>query len=384
MSKVLIQESTLSAIGNAIRSKDGSSALINPTQMATAIENIPSGGGGDIPAEALVLTGDCGYMFNAGKWDWFINQYGRQITTNNLNDCTNMFANCRLESIPFEFNSNNNPSMRVYNMFSNANRLTVAPYINGKIDNTYYMFQYCLRLETIPEDWADRIDWSALANGSATHQVYGMFNGCRRLRRIPENVWRGFDNLNVSQTSGTYYPYGYFISGCSLLNEARNIPVVSRNNNQTNTSNIFNSAYGDNYLLKSLTFKTNEDGTPQVARWKAQSLQLHLNIGWCKYDDDVVTYGLTMATKITDDASYQALKDNPDAWTTDIAYSRYNHDSAVETINSLPDTSAVGGGNTIHFKRDAGSATDGGACGDLTEEEIAVAAAKGWTVSLAN
>lgn len=64
----------------------------------------------------------------------------------------------------------------------------------------------------------------------------------------------------------------------------------------------------------------------------------------------------------------------------------YNHDSAVETINSLPDTSAylasAGGTNTIKFKGDSGSATDGGAINTLTEEEIAVATAKGWTVTL--
>lgn len=39
-----INESTLTAIGNAIRSKTGGSALINPEDMATEIESIPSGG----------------------------------------------------------------------------------------------------------------------------------------------------------------------------------------------------------------------------------------------------------------------------------------------------------------------------------------------------
>lgn len=74
-----------------------------------------------------------------------------------------------------------------------------------------------------------------------------------------------------------------------------------------------------------------------------------------------------------------------DSWTTQREYSRYNHDSAVRTINSLPDTSeyleTAGGSNTICFKGDAGSLTDGGAINTLTEEEIAVAAAKGWTIT---
>ena len=80
------------------------------------------------------------------------------------------------------------------------------------------------------------------------------------------------------------------------------------------------------------------------------------------------------------------LKNDPDWFTCNVAYSRYNHDSAVATINSLPDTSAylatAGGTNTIKFKGAAGEKTDGGAINTLTAEEIAVAAAKGWTVTL--
>jgi len=93
--------------------------------------------------------------------------------------------------------------------------------------------------------------------------------------------------------------------------------------------------------------------------------------------------------RVTDAASYEALK-NQDEWYTSLPeYSRYNHDSAVRTINSLPDTSAylatAGGTNTIKFENatNKGSATDGGAIADLTAAEIAVATAKGWTVVLA-
>jgi hypothetical protein len=79
------------------------------------------------------------------------------------------------------------------------------------------------------------------------------------------------------------------------------------------------------------------------------------------------------------------LKDDPDWFTCDVAYSRYNHDSAVATINSLPDTSEFllecEGYNQITFNGAAGSNTDGGAISNLTEAEIAVAAAKGWTVT---
>lgn len=44
MSEVLIQESTLSAIGDAIRSKTGSTNLMSPAEMVTAIDGITVGG----------------------------------------------------------------------------------------------------------------------------------------------------------------------------------------------------------------------------------------------------------------------------------------------------------------------------------------------------
>ena len=94
----------------------------------------------------------------------------------------------------------------------------------------------------------------------------------------------------------------------------------------------------------------------------------------------------TSKNLIKDDITYQTFKDDPNTWTGKLEYAFYNHDSAVETINSLPDTSAFltekGGTNTIKFTGKAGSKTDGGAINTMTAEEIAVAAAKGWTVTL--
>lgn len=126
-----------------------------------------------------------------------------------------------------------------------------------------------------------------------------------------------------------------------------------------------------------------DENTPYTRNWTSQNIDLATTaMGWSDRTSNQISYGFTEETRITDDASYQLLKDNSDSWTTDPTYSRYNHDSAVRTINSLPDCSASGGTNTITFKGISGSKTDGGAINTLTEEEIAVATAKGWTVSL--
>lgn len=55
MSKVFIEESTLTAIGNAIRAKEGSTALIAPGNMATKIANLPTGGGEPVTTDDMVI-----------------------------------------------------------------------------------------------------------------------------------------------------------------------------------------------------------------------------------------------------------------------------------------------------------------------------------------
>lgn len=67
-------------------------------------------------------------------------------------------------------------------------------------------------------------------------------------------------------------------------------------------------------------------------------------------------------------------------------FSRFNHDSAVELINSLPDTSEAvseyGSPNTLVLPGYCGACTDAGGTNDLTDAEIQVAVDKGWTVSI--
>ena len=170
---------------------------------------------------------------------------------------------------------------------------------------------------------------------------------------------------------------------CYALDEVRGL------NPQTGTitSNLFSQTFLFCNRLKNIIFAMQEDGTPYSVNWKSQVIDLINYVGYASSKTYILNYnsGITADKEVRDDASYQLLKNDPDWFTTNINYSRYNHDSAVATINSLPDTSAylatAGGTNTIKFKGQAGASTDGGAINTLTEEEIAVAAAKGWTCS---
>ena len=401
----------LGAIGDAIRAKTGGTELLTLDAMPTAIEsisgaaepviealsvtsngtytapngvdgyspvtvNVPQDGGP--PESAFVLSGDCSYMFANSGWNWFIEQYGNKITTENINNARDMFYGYSLSEIPFDINLSTSSST-CEDIFSSS-KIKKPPYIKGKVKNLSNLFYVCNYLNEIPDDWADYIDFSNIHNSSTSDgYLKGFCFSAHSIRKIPNNLlsqlWSKASNLR------TLYYQGFYM--CYTLDEVTDIPIHGANL----TSNSFAYFCYNCCRLKNMTFATQNNGIPFITNWKNQTIEL-VTLGYTPSNVFILNYnsGITADKEVTDDVTYQALKNDPDWFTTDVAYSRYNHDSAVATINSLPDTSAylasAGGTNTIKFKGAAGSATDGGAINTLTEEEIAVATAKGWTVTL--
>lgn len=413
----------LTAIGDAIREKTGGTDFLTLDQMPTEILNIQGGGtveeltitsngtynppagidgfapvvvnvpqDGSPPESVFNITGNCSYRFAYGGWDWFINQYSEKITTNNITDTTNMFDRTALKTIPFDINIASNIS-NLRNTFNYA-KLEVVPYIIGPgknpptsaysgILNMEGLFFYCQKLRYIPKDYfwkmvPNKDFWETQANIGSQSQS-DLFNHCYSLRELPD-----ISMIGGNWTSNYFCIYYNLLTSCYSLDEATNIPVYG-----TFSSNAMGSLFNNNYRLKDFTFVVNEDSTPKTANWKNQTIETtstYGTIGYGDYNPASCNSGITADKEVKDDATYQALKDDPDWFSMNINYSRYNHNSAVNTINSLPDTSAYltanGGTNTIKFKGQSGALTDGGAINTLTEEEIAVATAKGWTVSL--
>ena len=341
--------------------------------------NVPQDGAPT--AEELTLTGNCEYAFSSPVWEWFVNKYGNSITTNQISRSAFMFYNSTVSVIPFTIDCNNS-GMKTNNsekMFSRAKKLQVAPNITGSIKGLWNMFEGCENLHSIP-DW-NNIDFS-LQNYN-TGATNGIFNGCKKLRSIPTNFLKQVYN-NANQQ---YYScYNTMFNDCYYLDEIVGVPVSS----VAYTENCFYQTFDNCKRVKNIIFDT-DNGNAKTANWKGQIIDLTINGGVGHSggvslnevgDDD--GYRLTEATRITS-LNYDTLKDNPDSWAVAKEYSRYNHDSAVATINSLPDASAYlaanGGTNTIKFEGESGKLTDGGAINTLTEEEIAVATARGWTVS---
>ena len=373
MSKYAINDTTLTAIADSIRAKGGTSDPIQVSNFASAIANLPSGGG--LPPEAFVITGDCSYRFAYGGWDWFLENYANKITMENVTSSRNMFTYSKMTQIPIEINVSGGST---FSMFNNSDVEHLDGLKLNNIGDCSYMFSSCNYLRSVSFD--------SISFSNSDEQRSNMFNNCYSLRSLPSNL---FDNMIFPISSYLYYNAFYtgLCSYCYSIDEIKNLPVTD----STYDYDAFSSMVYSCGRLKSCTFKTNADGSAKTAKLKSQTLDFSSYVGYISssYNKSyVLNYnsGITADKEVTDDATYQALKNDPDWFTTKIEYSRYNHDSAVETINSLPDTSAylatAGGTNTIKFKGAAGALTDGGAINTLTEEEIAVAAAKGWTVSL--
>lgn len=376
MSKVLVNESSLTGIADAIRGKNGRTDTYKPSEMAAAITAISGGGGSgvDIPEEVFVITGDCSYWDYHGKWDSLITACTDKWSFSNITNCNNMFQQSKIKNLSLNINMTAGGNTVPFDScFYNAAFETLPNFIgnNVTVSSTHAFCEGLKTIKNIPDDYFSFIG-SVIGNDKSR-----MLCKCNSLRNFPSSI-----NI-IAQTNKYSYAggsaYNSMCRSCYCLDEIVNLGVST---NITYTSNAFSDIVTDCYRLKNFTFESGK-----TVRWKKQTIELIYHTGYVQYTDYIVNNGITADKQVTDDATYQALKNDPDWWTTNVAYSRYNHDSAVATINSLPDASAYlatqsGATNTIKFNGESGSATDGGAINTLTEEEIAVATAKGWTVTL--
>lgn len=387
--QVLVNEDTLTTIADSIRLKLGEETnpqavgftKYTPMELANKIANEMPLAKDAIPNSAKHLTGNYYYKFAYGSLDWFIEQCGEEITTEGIISADNMFNGSNVKSIPFDLNCA--VGCTVAQLFNNCVKLEHLPNITGRLRNLYSFVGNCHRIREIPEQWAEGIDWDHLNASIQWYEcrIASFFQSCYSLRSIPKvlikRLYVASDNYNATNT---------IFNSCVSLDgiegyRGPNAKLIS------NCSNNFVKCYRLGRLI--FDYEDEATNTPRTQNWKGQTIDLS-SVGFAAPSEKnlILDYnsGITADKEVKDDATYQALKNDPDWFTCNVAYSRYNHDSAVETINSLPDTSAYlaanGGTNTISFRGSAGYATDGGAINTLTEAEIAVAAAKGWTVSL--
>lgn len=359
MPNVLVNDDSLKAIGNAIRGKNGETTTYKPAEMAAAITAISSGGSSDVPTdEELTFSGNCSYLDYNGNIDWLFEKYKNRIKISNAIQLDYAFYNSKLNELPdITVNFTNNNNSMGFSNFTNMMTLKKLPSLNGTITNPEAKSPYHLG-QAFNDPWtAIKIDvpWDYITKlyvncpssktASLTFGEGAVFNNARL-----KNHW-DISYLKVKQkTPSSYYysPYYYTFRGAANMKMIK-IPVFNYSDGVN--FNMFLETFDGTYAVSSIKFYVIDEVND--VKWSKQVISLQNGSGWIGSNN------------------YQD--------------SEYNHASAVETINSLPDTSAylatAGGTNTIVFKGEAGSATDGGAINTMTEEEIAVATAKGWTVS---
>ena len=325
-----------SAIAAAITDKGVETAA--DASFGIMAENIKaiSGGGGNLPAfESYKITGNGQYAFAYNNHSW--------VYENN---------------IPIDLSGTTNASC----MFYSSDKMEHLPDLNtSHITNMDSMFAFCSSLKAIPKiDTSSATDIGNLFSGckqitevpaldiSNATTIDGMFQHCHKLKSIPNNILESCGRGDSPYYNQLYYNAFY---QCYNLKEILNLDVSV---GYSSTSNLFFYFVNDCFSLRRFTFKTNEDGTPIDAQWNGQTLDFSQYTGW--------------ASSLY---SAQQWMDKDDiVLKPEEAY--YNRDSMAETINSLPIVKNC----TIKFKKAQGQL--------LTDEEIALANSKGWTVSLVN
>lgn len=354
--------------------------IIEPESPYNALSKVivlaSTGGSTTLPpfasGMAYLVTGDCTSLFRNGVYDDYITSVSTKIATEGITNGKQMFQASNVEQIPFSLNFDKYAvAMNVDRIFGYCANLKEQPIMNGCRPNSAYgVFQGCNNIRYIREPIFDKGEYTITDRSL-------MFQNCYSLRVV------NLENLIADEThythSRTYHYTNSLFRNCYVLEEATLLPTLYKVGYELTRTGLFNGTFNNCERLSRVTF----DAYGESVFWANQTINLSVYVGYSEDASHILDYnsGITANKEVMDDDTYNALKNDPDWFTCDISYSRYNHASAVETINSLPDTSEAGS-NMIMFASGSGAMTEDGGIDDLTEEEIAVAEAKGWTVSI--
>jgi hypothetical protein len=369
MSKYSIDSSTLVNIADAIRTKDGSKDAIQVSDFASRIKNIA----GNVDIQDLFNNAKyIAYLDYQGLLDKYYTEDSIQLTLYPHDETMSyvLYNSQIAEDIDLTIDvSNISGSASSYTSISsllyNSTRLKKLNFHVTGLENlqragisSIANFCYgCTNLEEINDD----------AFNFKPSQPESIFYNCYNLKYLPNltfirqlssnSVWKlnSLCNLRkaelpISLCSNLSYFTAPVFTDCGML---ESIVHIDTGESYTNGSNLYSLLD-----LKNIGYFSTEDIAKQV--------------------NDIAN---GIIPRVTNDEEYAQYKDG-EYWTTDIAYSHYNKIAVLETFNSLPNVSNFSRTMKIQLKGDMGSATDGGAINTLTEEEIAVATAKGWTVTI--
>lgn len=363
----------LTDLADAIRSKTGDSEEMTVPEMTDAVEGL------SVLASSYTLSTSDPTAIGLGIQEVLrgIPDIRDKIGCINISGGTNAsylsnitYLQSPILRIGF-YNTTERRNLSEFLQFCSAENIIIeAKEPNWSYSRLGSAFAYCEQCKTI-----DLTGFSGITPSTTNCYTSLMFANCVNLREII-----GLSSIQFSSTASAYdtiYVAGF--AQCISLDAIENVPVYNVGSASSSASGVFQDPFNLCCHVNKITFNQN-NGVPYSANWTNSTLWLNNAIGYYPIAQPVVVR-LPAEKEVTDATSYNLLKNDPDWWTYNVNYSRYNHDSAVETINSLPDCSQYGQ-MTIVFNGASGTYTDGGPISALTAAEIAVATAKGWTVDI--
>ena len=409
-----------------IKLRDGSGVEQTYTGVDTITVPLADGTGTwtyGLTDEELTFT-NASYMFSSDSPFYNnSNYYIRRSNFNNVSDMSFMFKNndkiTDLSDITININSNT--SVPINSAFENCINLRKLPTFTMSAGSRVNMNQgssFLRNCYVLEEGEVQKVIYlEPYSNPQVSLFAYNYNIKNMDLSNMKLNTW---DN--------SYWSYNKFVNSEPNL---RSLKLPAWNVKQDSepimgSSYYLSDLFSEMLMLNSLTFSTNADGSPMKAKVKGQSFNVtgsnSYPCGYSRYDmdnytsskglmsypdepltgDDNVFRDMTGSNTTVEQiqAGYDRVKNRPNwcsFWDGTVTYngtsvtasrltSRFNHKSIVEFINTLPDTSeylaTAGGTNTIKLSKYQGDLTDEGGVSNLTPEEIAVATARGWTVTI--
>ena len=375
MADYLIKDTTLTNIADAIRAKKSSTDTYTPAEMATAISSIQTGGGGgELTEEDLTFTGDLRYFNYYGRMGKLIKKCGSKMRFNSVDSLSYAFYGNDPLNSDFSNWTIDLSRCDLTSCFASQSSITGFPKFQGTVYSLANLFNYSSSIELIRDDlFSADIEFICK---STNNKYYGIFSNCEKLKKVPlwfKNMTFAVDkDFNYGPYTSVYYKA---FQNCYDLKELT-LPIFPAPAKLK--SNCFQQTFENVRSMRKFVFAPPPAGNEAVL-WAKQTINL------ANYDCGY--YPSASGSKVIyDDETYNLYKNDPDARVRTLEYSFYNHDSALETIRSLPyaqmvDIPQSDLQNVIKFYGKSGEKTDGGAINTLTAEEIAIATNKGWTVS---
>lgn len=408
-----------------IKLRDGSGVEQTYTGVDTITVPLADGTGTwtyGLTDEDLTFT-NASYMFsNSSPFYNKSNYYIRRSNFNNVSNMSYMFKdNDKITDLSdITININTDISAPIVSTFENCINLRKLPTFTlsqGSKVNMNQSISFLRNCYVLEEGELQKVIYLEPYN-SPQSSLFGYNYNIKNM---------DLSNMKLNAWDNNYWSYNKFVNSEPNLRSLK-LPAwnVKQDSKPIGSSYYLSDSFTEMIMLDSLTFSTNADGSPMKAKVKGQNFSANGSnsypYGYSRYDMDShtpskglmlypdepitgddnvfrdITGSNTTVEKIQE--GYNRVKNRPNwcsFWSGTVTYngtsipaarltSRFNHKSIVDFINTIPDTSeylaTAGGTNTLKLLKYQGDLTDEGGVSNLTPEEIAVATAKGWTVTI--